>query len=487
MFRTAILAVVFLASSAFVQAGQLYVGTARADLTPTEPVALNGQFNLRISTKVETPLEADALVFETREAGRTKDLAVMVACDTVSVPDDVLAQVRAEIAKRLPDLDVTKVFLIATHTHTAPVLEVGKYPVPKQGVMQVEDYRQLFAQRIAEAVDQAWKARAPGSVTWGLGHTVVACNRRAVYADGTGKMYGPTNTPEFRGIEGYEDHGLGGLFCWNAAGKLLAMAIDIACTAQEVESRSTVNADFWHPVRESLRKEHGEGLCVLGWIGAAGDQSPHLMYRKAAEERMLNLRGLTRLDELARRIVAAVNDAYAAVKAERHADVPLVHKVETLRLPMRLVTQAEYDEAKKTCEEMQATMAKDPKAEARILRRYKWFALTLERFERQKTEPQPMHEIEIHVLRIGDVAVCTNPFELFTDYGVSMQARSRAIQTFVVQLVGAGSYLATERAIRHGHYSAVVQSNKVGPEGGQMLVDRTVELINSLWPAAPKR
>jgi hypothetical protein len=83
--------------------------------------------------------------------------------------------------------------------------------------------------------------------------------------------------------------------------------------------------------------------------------------------------------------------------------------------------------------------------------------------------------------------VCTNPFELFTDYGIRIQARSKAVQTFVVQLAGAGGgwYLPTEKAVRGGGYGAIVHSALVGPEGGQMLVDRTVELIDSLW-ARPK-
>jgi len=91
-------------------------------------------------------------------------------------------------------------------------------------------------------------------------------------------------------------------------------------------------------------------------------------------------------------------------------------------------------------------------------------------------------EAEIHVLRIGDVVICTNEFELYTDYGIRIQARSNALQTFVIQLTGPGSYLPTEKAVKGGSYSAVVQSNLVGPEGGQILVDRTVELINSLCP-----
>jgi len=55
-----------------------------------------------------------------------------------------------------------------------------------------------------------------------------------------------------------------------------------------------------------------------------------------------------------------------------------------------------------------------------------------------------------------------------------------------VQLVGVEGYLPTARAVRGGGYSAVAESNTVGPEGGQVLVDRTVDLVKSLWPE-PKR
>ena len=153
------------------------------------------------------------------------------------------------------------------------------------------------------------KNRSPGSVTWGLSHAAVAYNRRAVYSkeiptpgyfsDGTAQMYGNTNKTEFINLEGMEDHDVNMLFFWDKSGKLIAMAIDVPCPAQEVESRSAVNADYWHPVREQLKKRFGPDLCVLGWIGAAGDQSPRPMYRKAAEERMIRLRNLSRLEEIA--------------------------------------------------------------------------------------------------------------------------------------------------------------------------------------------
>lgn len=469
-----------------VSAAELLVGTAVTDITPTEPVAVSGQFNLRIAKKVDTPITANVIALESRENGASRDIAIMVSCDLLFIPPEILELARTAVHERLPHVDTKKMFLNGTHTHTAPVLNTNKYRIPREGVIQVEQYRSFLAERIADAVARAWKGRAKGSVTWGLSHAVVAYNRRAAYADGSSRMYGKTNVPEFRNLEGYEDHDINTLFFWNETGRLIGMVINVSCPSQEVESRSAVNADFWHPVRLALWERYGDSVCIVGWTGAAGDQSPHLMYRKTADERMRKLRGLNRLEEIARRIVTAVDDAYETVKNDRHLDIPLIHKVETVRLPMRLVTQAEYDEAKAAVEKAAKQIEENPDAAKREYRRMKWYQMTVDRFERQKMESKPTHEVELHVLRIGDVAICTNPFELFTDYGIQIKARSKAVQTFVVQLVGGGTYLPTEKAVRGGHYSAVVHSSLVGPEGGTILVDKTVSSIDFLWEGSEK-
>ena len=153
---------------------------------PEKPAALSGQFHLRISTGIETPGLRECGCDRITRRRPSIDLAAMVSCDVVSVPMDVLEMVRQEVAKQLPDFDTSKIFLAATHTHTAPELRLGKWVLPSEGVMQVEEYRQFFAERIADAIVKAWKQRTAGSVTWGLSHAVVAYNRRAVYAERVG-------------------------------------------------------------------------------------------------------------------------------------------------------------------------------------------------------------------------------------------------------------------------------------------------------------
>ncbi len=450
------------------------VGVATVSITPDQPVALSGQMNTRISRGVRSPVTATALALESKRGGEVLDQAILVSCDLVGIDRAVLDRVRAILKDRLPDFEGRKLVLSATHTHTAPVYEEGRYLIPKEGVMQPSDYSEFLSARVAQAAANAWESRKPGRVGWGLGHAVVAQNRRATYADGRTVMYGATDKADFRGIEGPEDQGVEVLFFWDGGGKLIATAVNVACPSQEVEGASTVDADFWHEVREALKAKHGNDLQVLGWTGAAGDQSPHLMYRKQSEERMRRLRKLNRLEELARRIVSAWEEAYEGARQEQNAEVTLIHRVETVDLPVRMVTDEEAVGARKEVE----THSKDPN------RRWitAWNQEVVDRYDRQKAGKVEPYRMELHVIRLGDVAIATNPFELFTQYGIQIKSRSRALQTFVVQLTGPGTYLPTAVAVQGGGYSAIVTSSVVGPEGGRVLVDRTVELINSLWP-----
>lgn len=455
-------------------AGTLAVGAATISITPDKPVPLMGQMGLRVSKTVESPVTAAALALESRHGDKVLDQAIFVTCDLVVLRGGVTEKLRERTKDRLPGFDLRKLVVSATHTHSAPSMIDPGYEVPKEGVMQPSDYLEFLVDRLAEVVVKAWNLRKPGMVGWGLGHAVVAQNRRAVYADGHAQMYGKTDQAEFRGLEGGEDHGVEVLCFWGPDQKLIATAINVACPAQEAESNQAVNADYWHEVRTLLRARHGADLVVLGWIGAAGDQSPHLMYRKAAEERMRKLRGLTRLEELARRVDRAWEEAYEGACKERCADVVLSHTARTISLPPRIITAEEYASAKAQVEKY----SKSPRSQGWT----RWHQRVIDRYEKQQSGHTEPYATELHVVRVGDVAITTNTFELFTDYGVQIKARSPALQTFVIQLAGEGTYLPTERAVRGGGYSAVPQSNSVGPEGGQVLVEQTVDALRGLWP-----
>ncbi|MDD4018195.1 MAG: TIM barrel protein [Kiritimatiellae bacterium] len=474
------LAVAALVTAGAAQAAELWIGAAEADITPDRPVSLTGQFHVRVGqpSNILSRCKANVLALEARENGQPCDCAILIACDVCYLPKDIQSRFRERVAVRLKGFDANKLFLAATHTHTGPALDQGWYD-DLGGAMPPEEYVAFFFDRLAEAAARAWEGRKPGAVAWGLGHAVTGQNRRSVYADGSAAMYGPADKPEFRGLEGGENHTVDFLYFLDAEKKPVATAITVACPSQVDEGLSRLHADYWGDVRDELRRRYGEKYVVLGFCGPAGDLVPRAILRKSAEARMEQLRKLNRRQEVARRIVHAYESTWDVVKGDLRADVPFAHRVERFGLPGRKITDREYEAAKKNYEPL-AAKAKLVGGEAA---RKNWYKRTMSRYEAQKAA-EPRHAVELHVLRLGDVAIATNPFELFLDYGMRIQGRSPAGQTILIQLaspVDRSTYLPSERATKGGGYSAVPESSLVGPEGGQMLVEETLGAINRLF------
>jgi len=459
----------------------MLIGWASTDITPDRPVCLRGQFHVRISQGVNDPLTATALAIEASDGSGGSDQAIMVSCDHVGLSHEFGEKLREMVRPRLPGFDVRKIFLNATHTHTGPTVTEGKYPDQGPDVMTPTECAELLHGRIADCIVEAWEGRKPGGVTWAFGQAVVGHNRRAVYSDGSAKMYGNTNDERFDSIEGYEDHSLNVLFVWDENQDLTGMVINLACPSQVTEGAYYVSADFWHEVREEIRKRHGRHLFFLPQCAPAGDQSPHFLIHKKEEAYMRERMGLSEREVIGRKVANAVDELLASVRSDIRTDVILKHIVQDIDLPVRLVTEQEMKQARAEYERLAESQPENDKVASQKFTRMNWHRRVIERYERQKGNPG--HTIEIHVLRLGDVAIATNPFELFLDFGIRIKARTKALQNFLVQLAcGVDGYLPTARAVRARSYGAEPASNLVGPEGGQALVDTTVDLISGLWP-----
>jgi len=109
--------------------GVLHVGWAEVVITPPREVALVGQMHPRIAGRARDPLTATVLALETKQDGRSLEQAVMISCDLGYIRQVTEEGVRRSVSKALEDLDPEKVFLHATHTHTAPGQVDGTFRV----------------------------------------------------------------------------------------------------------------------------------------------------------------------------------------------------------------------------------------------------------------------------------------------------------------------------------------------------------------------
>ena len=330
------------------EAGKLLIGWGSADITPKQPVVMSGGVRARISTGVISPIGVTALVLESVDKdGKTLELVAQAAIEVSSLREDVMRLILEKMGRRVSEIKPEELIVFATHTHRAPdsrpapvlakrLKELGIELPPEWtwwgmdlGIeMTPLDYADFVAERVVDAVEQALKNRKPGGVSFGLGHAVAGRNRLARYKSGRSAMYGQTNRADFSNIEGYEDHSVGLLYTHDAGGKLSGVVVNIACSAQTQEGGTLISADYWHETRNELRKRLGKSLYVLPQIAAAGDQSPHLLWGKAAEQRMWKLAGRTQQEEIAVRIADAVTSVLPYMKDHIDSNPLLAHRVE---------------------------------------------------------------------------------------------------------------------------------------------------------------
>jgi hypothetical protein len=476
------------------------IGWAQTDITPDEPVLITGQFHARLSEGIDNPITSTVLALDSGE-----DHAVFVSCDLVTISEELRRGVRERLGG-VEGLDPLKVVLNATHTHEGPETRMKRAGTANLtdalGVhldaLPVGTYLETASDRIATAVREAWTNRAAGRVAYGLGYAVVGRNRRWVNTKGEATMYGNTDDPLFSHIEGYEDHSVNVLAVYSEDGQLTGVVVNVPSPSQTRETGYRLSADYWHDTRCALRQRHGETLFVLPQCSAAGDQSPHLLFDKRADARMLELKGRSEREELGNRIADAVDGILAVIGPTAEDGPELRHRVETLHLPMTSLTEADvraalkeaesyrtrYEKEKRKLDE-QPELRKEPRWYVEIThayRRMRWFEAVATRFKMQKTDPTL--PVEVHIVRLGDVALATNRFEYYLDFGIHIKARSPACQTFIVQLAGEGTYCPSPRSVAGGGYGSIPASNPVGPEGGRMLATKTVQILEELWGAS---
>ena len=253
-----------------------------------------------------------------------------------------------------------------------------------------------------------------------------------------------------------------------------------------------------------MKKSISKDFVVLAQIAPAGDQSPRDLARNyRGEPDMWHDSGV---EVIGRRLADVVEEGLQRASGSVRYKVPFLHNVKTLRLPVRRASLKEYREARRLVREIEAREPKDPASPRAAYNRFVRdvraneakggpgpYDSKLHRFvilrnneaviERYRTQDaRRTVPMELHTMRLGDAAFATNPFELYLDYGQRMKARSPAEQTFLVQLsCGGFGYLPTARAVAGGGYGALIINGSVGPDGGAMLVDRTVAALRRLW------
>lgn len=411
-------------------AGMLRAGAGTALITPERlPITLSGGFLAAKGERLDGQLYARCIALED---GRER-LALCVA-DSLMMPREMLDRVKHAVSART-GLAADHILISANHTHSAP---------PVMGALGTdadEEYARFVESRLAAAIEKAVAGLRPARLGW----TVVDvpdrthCRRWILRPDRMRKdpfgrltvrahMHPGYQNPDFVGPAGPVDPQLSILSVQTADGRPLALLANYSMHYVGVGG-GTVSPDYYGPFREEIESLTGAPLVAMMSQGTSGDQ--HWMdYSKPRQTADARTYGR----EMARIAFRACG------KIEYRRSEPLGMVETTLRLGRRVPDAERLAWARRI---VAAMGERSPRNQEEVYAR-----------EQVLLDREPIRELKIQALRVGDLGIAAIPCEVFAITGLKIKAQSPLRHTFNIELAnGAEGYIPPPEQHHLGGYT----------------------------------
>lgn len=445
----------FLFSVSVAQTEVFRIGTATKIINNEVGNYVQGAGTLRKATHIRDNLEANAIYFS-----KGKFQLLMVSCDLVGLESFFVARLR-EAMGVASGVAPRNILISCTHTHGGPSLLRTNYIMPVDTA-----YMERLEKWLVDLASEAVKAARPGKIGWAKGEARIGFNRRVTWANGTHTMHGDTKRKDFSGLEGPDDPQHLAMFASDLKGKLLAVLYNNTTHPTIFYGAGVYSADFPGEVRKIIRTRLGGDLPVLFLNGAQGDISI---------ENMLDHRSETVEEKLKRVSELVVNKTMELYTKVTYDDNPVLkHDYQDLKVALRSPSVEHLIEGR-------SILARIDKGEnVGVMETIMAFgAVHLQEIY----DVSPFDILPIHAIRIGELAIVTEPCELYCQFGLDIKRRSPSSTTIVVGLTdGHGGYCPTIYGVLGGGYSgAPISWCRLEPYAGYKIVESAARLLNKLW------
>ena len=455
------------------QSGQLHVGTACVDVSPTVT-----PFQLRSgkSSFVHDPLHVRAVAFECGE-GR----AVICLIDAIGIGREM-----SDIAKsRASDKTGWKaedMLICATHTHTAP--KGG------EGMPGREAYEQLKYEKLEEAIVQAIQSMEPARVGFSSeDEPSEVRNRRWFLQPGTmppnplgeqDQVKTNANRNHLVKPAGPIDPEICVIDVRTNRHKPLALIANYALhyvggVPKKVDENGRevgmASADYFGEFSRIMPYRLGgvnppANFVAMMTNGASGDIN-NLVFTGSRAPR-------SPFEQI--RIVASktADASWRAVRKIQNYDTkPLIAtRQREVNLPYREPDEREIGLAKdllnRTRQEREAINNRTTSVATRVIE----YANP----EHPRTEP-----VLIQSFRIGDQAIVSMPFEVLVEIGLEIKKKSPFEHTFLIELANGGyGYLPPPNQHKLGGYETWLGTSRFQPQSSEILIKHLLEMLTEL-------
>jgi hypothetical protein len=430
-------------------------GFATADFTPEPGLTLLGQMHERRGERVRDPLLASAVALRSET-----ETVVIVSVDICLLTRNFVDETQQQFARGTGQ-PARSLLLHATHTHVAPSA------VDLLAARAEPGFVEQLRSAILRAAEGALSHLEPVELFAGTGHLEqMGWNRRAMFADGHSRMYGHAGMPGFIGMEGPRDSTLGVLFVRSQSGDLRGLVVSFSTHPNAIEGDCVYSGDIPGEVRRVLRGLWGPEVVIVYLTGAAGNTAPSMLDPYVPDQPW---RGETGLKRSGLYLAGEVIKVIASCLAPMASPALRLEQAE-LAIPVRPWPQPDeptYPEP----------LASDAWSAARP-----YYESAAADWSRRHAQENPV-PVRLNLLRVGDAAICTNPAELFVEYGLRIRQRSPARVTLIAELTdGYAGYVPTVRAFDRGGYETwPAPSSQLVPEAGERIVRATRRLLKTAF------
>jgi neutral ceramidase len=420
-------------------------GMSETDITPQLGLPIPGYLNARFADGIKDNLYAKAAVFR-----RDDETAALISIDALDFEAEDVKRIRERVYEitKIPEQNV---MVCLTHTHTGgPVVNCFE-------TKRDEAYISFLIEKAAEAVASADSKLKPVKLGFGKGKAEnIAFNRRYVMKDGSVKTNPGRKNPNVQKPAGPVDPDLTMMIITDTDDRPLGAVVNFACHLDTVGGNEFC-ADYPGELSRILKAVYGKDFCTLFLNGFSGNIN-HLDIHAESKPDPYHYKKMGAV------LAGEVIKTRPFIQCREDVSVKVKSKI--LPIPLRTVSEDEYQKAK------ELLASEDTPAIEKV------FAEELLVFSQYKTKEIP---VEIQVIQIGDAFITGFPGDIFTEFGLRIKEEKPGFVHFLSSHTnGRHGYIPVKEAFAQGGYEVrTTRSSKLAHEAGDIMTAAAIELFSS--------
>ena len=450
-------------------------GASTANITPPLGSGIVGNFGIPPPANyVHDELHARSLVLDD---GTTK--LVFVVVDNVGIIREVFDEAKRLIFEETK-IPTAQILISSDHTHSASSASgIGEIRGGWNAGRPLDDYQRFLVRRIADGVRIAVNNLEPARIGWGSGNVPQHLfNRRWKMKNPVVNPFGDMDqvlmnpgikNPELLEPAGSTDPQVSFISVQSLKGRPIGILANYSLHYVGGVPKDHISADYFavfaDRIQELLKADRQDPPFVgIMSNGTSGDVN-NINFRGPAEKH----EPYAKMRIVANDVAHEVLRVYQTIQ---HKDwVPLGAAQSELNLKVRRPSSEMIAYAQKV-------LAK-PDTETPVHRLEKTYA---ERTMQMNGWPVNI-DVLMQTFRIGELGVAAVPFEVFTEIGLEIKAKSPFKSSFTIELAnGSYGYLPTPEQHQLGGYETWLGTNKVEKEASRKIVTEILKLFNQVKP-----